>query len=446
MWVGDLGGMSTEPLNIRPEDLTGGNPRAASVRLEGKSLSQAYGQRRHDWRIGPQPKYVDPARKELNRPLIEPRPVSQIRDEVLALRTARGAKRAMKSNAAVVTAGIITFGIEAQEMFLALTREQQDEAFRDLARAVAERLDTSLEALMVHCDESAIHAHFELRACNRSGIPLAKATRPTLMIELQDLVFEVMSRHCPGIERGNRKYDRLAAGEDYAATVHKSVHQLHHDLPLEVARLERDREALQASLPELTARVEEMRDRVAKLEAEAKDRELTVAKVKRLRVYRDRLTDRVRDLEARQGELEDVQAKRDRLQGEVKALEERAHAARLKQAQAENDARRASERAQEAHQRVLAIEGREMRLRASEAALRASEGVLEIREREVGRREGVLRGLGQAIVKVLDEASAWLGEAIPASVRDAVPALQRALERLWPEPERRDLDDDGPGV
>lgn len=440
----DLGGMSTEPLNIRPEDLTGGNPRAASVRLEGRSLSQAYGQRRHDWRIGPRPKYVDPDRKGLNRPLIKPRPVSQIRNEVLALRTARGAKRAMKGNAAVVTAGIITFGIEAQEMFLALTREQQDEAFRDLARAVAERLDTSLEALMVHCDESAIHAHFELRACNRSGIPLAKATRPTLMIELQDLVFEVMSRHCPGIERGNRKYDRLAAGEDYAATVNKSVYQLHHDLPLEVASLERDREALEASLPELTARVEEMRERVAKLEAEAKDRDLTVAKAKRLRVYRDRLTDRVRDLEARQGELEDVQAKRDRLQGEVKALEERAEAAKVAQAQAEDDARRASGRAQEADQRVLAIEGRETRLRASEAALRASEGRLKNREREVERREGVLRGLAQAIRTVLDEASAWLGEVIPASVRDAVPALRRALERLRPEPER--LEDEGPMI
>ena len=436
--------MSTEPLNICPEDLTGGNPRAASVRLEGKSLSQAYGQRRHDWRIGPQPKYVDPARKSLNRPLIEPRPVSKIRDEVLALRTARGAKRAMKSNAAVVTAGVVTFGIEAQAMFLALTLEQQNEAFRDLARAVAERLDTSREALMVHCDESAIHAHFELRACNRSGIPLAKATRPALMIELQDLVFEVMSRHCPGIERGNRKYDRLAAGEDYAATVHKSVHRLHHDLPLEVASLERDREALEACLPELTARVEEMRDRVAKLEAEAKDRELTVAKVKRLRVYRDRLTDRVHDLEARQGELEGVQAKRDRLQGEVKALEERAEAVKVAQAQAEDNARRASERAQEADRRVLAIEGRETRLRASEAALRASEGVLEKREREVARREGVLRGLGQAIVKVLDEASAWLGETIPACVRDAVPVLQRAIERLRQEPEK--IDDEGPGM
>jgi SMC interacting uncharacterized protein involved in chromosome segregation len=349
----------------------------------------------------------------------------------------------MKSNAAVVTAGIITFGIEAQEMFLALTREQQDEAFRDLARAVAERLDTSLEALMVHCDESAIHAHFELRACNRSGIPLAKATRPALMIELQDLVFEVMSRHCPGIERGNRKYDRLAAGEDYAATVHKSVRQLHHDLPLEIAALELDRDALQATLPELTARVDEMRDRVAKLEAEAADRELTAAKVKRLRVYRDRLTDRVRDLEARQGELEAVQTEHDRLQGAVRTLEDRAEAAKQERVRAEDGARRASEMAQKVDRHVLAIKGREMRLRASEADLSVSERVLEKRERDVERREGVLRGLGQAIVKLLDEASAWLGEAIPASVRDAVPALQRALERLRPEPERPS--DEGPG-
>jgi polyhydroxyalkanoate synthesis regulator phasin len=436
--------MSTKTLNIRPEDLTGGNPRAASVRLEAKSLSQAYGQRRHDWRIGPQPKYVDPARKGLNRPLIDPRPVSKIRNEVVALRTARGAKRAMKSNAAVVTAGIVTFGAEAQEMFLALTIEQQDAAFRELAQAVADRLDTSLEALMVHCDESAIHAHFELRACNRAGIPLAKATRPALMIELQDLVFEVMSRHCEGIERGNRKYDRLAAGEDYAATVHKSVRQLHHDLPLEIEALEQKRAALQADLPELEARVEEMQDRVAKLEAEAADRELTAAKVKRLRVYRDRLSDRIQDLEARQGELEALQAKHDRLTGEVKNLEDRAEAAKRAHIHAEKGRRSAAERAQEVEKRILAIEGREVRLRASEAALSASERVLENREREVGRREGVLRGLGQAIVTLLDEASAWLGETIPVSVREAVPALRRAIERLRPEP--KTLEDEGPRI
>jgi predicted ribosome quality control (RQC) complex YloA/Tae2 family protein len=387
---------------------------------------------------------VDPARKELNRPLIEPRPVSQIRDEVLVLRTARGAKRAMKSNAAVVTAGIVTFGTEAQEMFLALTIEQQDAAFRELAQAVADRLDTSLEALMVHCDESAIHAHFELRACNGAGIPLAKATRPALMIELQDLVFEVMSRHCEGIERGNRKYDRLAAGEDYAATVHKSVRQLHHDLPLEIEALEQKRDALQADLPELEARVEEMQGRVAKLEAEAAERELTTAKVKRLRVYRDRLTERVRDLEGSQGKLEAVQAEHDRLQGEVKTLEERAGTAKQESLHAEELRRSAEEASQRAESSLSAIQGRERRLSLSEAALRASAVALDARERAVQQREGVLRGLGQAIVTVLNEASAWLGEAIPASIRDAVPALRRAIERIRTEPEA--LEDEGPGM
>lgn len=435
--------MSNDLLNLLPEDLIGGNPRAASVRLEAKSLSQAYGQRCHDLRRGPQPKYVDSIRQGLNRPLIAPRPLPQIRKDVEALRTARGAKRAMKSNAAVITAGIVTFGTEAQEMFLALTIEQQDAAFRELAQAVADRLDTSLEALMVHCDESAIHAHFELRACNRSGIPLAKATRPVLMIQLQDLVFEIMSRHCKGIERGNRKYDRLAAGEDYAATVHKSVRQLHHDLPLEIEALEQKRDALQTDLPELEARVEEMQGRVARLEAEAAERELTGAKVKRLRVYRDRLTDRVRNLEARQGELEALQVKHDRLTSEVQSLEERAETAKRERIHAEEHRRRAAERAQEAEKRILVIRRSEESLRASEAALRASEEALDARENEVERREGVLRGLGQAILAVLDEASAWLGETIPASVRDAVPALRRAMERIKPEPESLEYEEPG---
>jgi len=55
-----------------------------------------------------------------------------------------------------------------------------------------------------------------------------------------------------------------------------------------------------------------------------------------------------------------------------------------------------------------------------------------------------LRGLGQAILAVLDEASAWLGETIPASVRDAVPALRRAIEGIKQEPEPPE--DEGPGM
>lgn len=422
--------MNDTPLNISPEDLTGSNPRAASMRLKARSLSQAYGQRRHDLRIGPQPKYVDPNRQHLNRILISPRPLPEIRRDVIALRKQAGAKRAMKSNAAVVTAGIITFGHEAQKLFLGLSLDQQDAAFRELAQAIADRLGTSLEALTVHCDESAIHAHLELRALTHAGVPLSKSTRPTVMGELQDLVFEVMSRHCPGIERGNRKYDRLAAGADYAETVNKSVRQLHQDLPLEIEALEQKRDALQSGLPELEARVEEMQGRVTKLEAEAAERELTVAKVKRLRVYRDRLSDRVRDLEAREAELEALQAKYNRLAGEVENLEDRAEIAKRARIHAEKGRRSALEGAQKAESRISAVEVREAQLEASEAALRASEAALDSREKRLAHREGLVIGLAQAIRGVLEEASEWLGEAIPTTIQGALPALRMALDKF----------------
>jgi hypothetical protein len=408
--------MNDTPLNISPEDLTGSNPRAASMRLKAKSLSQAYGQRRHDLRIGPQPKYVDPNRQHLNRILISPRPLPEIRRDVIALRKQAGAKRAMKSNAAVVTAGIITFGHEAQKLFLDLSLDQQDAAFRELAQAIADRLGTSLEALTVHCDESAIHAHLELRALTHAGVPLSKSTRPTVMGQLQDLVFEVMSRHCPGIERGNRKYDRLAAGADYAETVNKSVRQLHNDLPLEIEALEQKRDALQSGLPELAARVEEMQGRVTKLEAEAAERELTAAKVKRLRVYRDRLSDRVRDLEARQGEVEN--------------LEDRAEIAKRARIHAEKGRRSALEGAQKAESRISAVEVREAQLEASEAALRVSEAELDSREKRLEHREGLVIGLAQAIRGVLEEASEWLGDAIPTTIQGALPALRMALDKF----------------
>lgn len=422
--------MNDTLLNISPEDLTGSNPRAASMRLKAKSLSQAYGQRRHDLRIGPQPKYVDPNRQHLNRILTSPRPLPEIRRDVIALRKQAGAKRAMKSNAAVVTAGIITFGYEAQKLFLDLSLDQQDAAFRELAQAIADRLGTSLEALTVHCDESAIHAHLELRALTHAGVPLSKSTRPTVMGELQDLVFEVMSRHCPGIERGNRKYDRLAAGADYAETVNKSVRQLHQDLPLEIEALEQKRDALQSGLPELEARVEEMQGRVTKLEAEAAERELTAAKVKRLRVYRDRLSDRVRVLKAREAELEALQAKHNRLTGEVENLEDRAETAKRARIHAEKGRRSALEGAQKAESRISAVEVREARLEVSEAALRVSGAALDSREKRLGHRERLVRSLAQAISDVLEEASEWLGEDIQTTLQGALPALRRALNKF----------------
>lgn len=225
-------------------------------------------------------------------------------------RALRDMSRAMKSNAAIGTRGVITFGAEAAQLFEQLSPDQQDDAFREVAEAVAKRLSTSLHGLVVHLDESTIHAHYQLAAYDMDGNPISKTTRPALLSELQDITAEIMARHCPGIERGTRYGDRIAAGADYSETLHKSVKELHRDLP---ADLERKRKAvadLSANEVEAQARVEEMQARVAKLAEKA---ELSGKEAKRLATYEKRLADRVAELEAARTASEAARVEADRL-------------------------------------------------------------------------------------------------------------------------------------
>lgn len=195
-------------------------------------------------------------------------------------------------------------------MFEALTPDQQDLAFRELAEAIAARLATSLHGLVVHLDEATIHAHYQLAAYNVHGNPIAKTTSPRVLSELQDLTAEVMARHCPGIERGRSYGERIAAGADYAETVHRSVAELHRALPadLEARRLEVAdmAEAERAA----AARVEEMKSRVRKLEEKA---DLSAKEVKRLATYEKRLADRLDELRDAQSVSEAARIEAERL-------------------------------------------------------------------------------------------------------------------------------------
>lgn len=262
------------------------NPLAASVRLKARSMTRAYGQRRHDFRVGTQPDYVDGARTHLNRVLMQPRRLPEIRKEIEALRRSNGARRAMKSNAAVVTAGIVTFGHKAAELFSGLQAEEQDSAFRELVEAVAGRLGTRAEALVVHLDETSPHAHFELRAYTEAGIPISQVATQRVMSELQDMTAEIMSARCPGIERGNKKYDRIKAGADYSETLNRSVKQLHHDLPAEIAQKQDQLKTIEAEIAELEqskAKTKAYREKLLLKE------QLTEKEAKRLKTYEARL-------------------------------------------------------------------------------------------------------------------------------------------------------------
>ena len=331
----------TDTIPQTAPDASASNPNAVSVRIEPKTMGKAKFQRRHDFRIGVQPAYVDTARSPLNRNLMPLRPLPDIQRENEALRIKAGRTRKMKSNAAVVTAGIITFGHQAQKVFNGLGLEAQDRAFTELAHEIAAQLNTRLEALVVHLDESAIHAHFTLRAYTDDGEPISNATRRGDMVALQDLAAEVMQRYAPRIERGRKKKDRLEAGADYPDTLHRAVKQLHEDLPKEKAALQAEIAGKEAEIAEKKASLEKTGNYLEKLEAK---KELTEKEIKRKATYIRRLEKKqaeVAALEARRSALEKamsrevekiVQAKEAVREERKKAQEQMANASRAKEA------------------------------------------------------------------------------------------------------------------
>ncbi|ARJ70093.1 plasmid recombination protein [Paracoccus contaminans] len=327
--------MAKPPLN----EIAKGNPRAASTRLALLNVARLAGQRKHDLRIGAkQPAYIDPDRKELNRFLIPHATPAAMRTLCEGRRAIRDTRRKMKRNAAVAAGGIITFGAEAAALFAALKPEQQDAAFIDLAHEIAERLNTTLHGLTVHLDESTIHAHYQLAAYDKDGVPLSRSTAPRVMSCLQDLTAEVMARHCPGIERGHRYGERIENGADFRDTLHRSVQELHRDLPRDLAAKRAEVEELAAAVADAQARVDEIEARVSKLREKA---ELSDREAKRLATYEKRLADRVAELEAAQAAAESAKSEADRLAG-IARQEAQTAAQTRDEATAEAEAARAT--------------------------------------------------------------------------------------------------------
>src|SRR5690606_6669224 len=132
----------------------------------------------------------------------------------------------------------------------------------------------------------------------KTGQPLTRSMKKGALIEFQDILAEVMGRHAPGIERGRSRAARIEAGADPAAIIHRTVRQLHADLPAELA-------AKEAELADASAKVKEMRARVETLEAKAT---LTDKEAKRRETYQARLSVRISEQEAAKTETERLAA------------------------------------------------------------------------------------------------------------------------------------------
>lgn len=276
--------------------ISDGNPRAVMARIERRNAGAYEGQRRHDMRQGAQPRYVDQTRGHLNAVIIEPPRPAILREINEGRRSQRETQRKMKSNATQAVIGIITLGSQAQIIFQDLTTEQQNAAFTDAAEDIAAHLETTLAGLVVHRDETSPHAHFTLPAYDTAGRPLSKTTTRDTLARIQDITAAAFQRYAPAIERGHRVSERAAAGAEFHDLRHRSVRELHADLPGEL-------EAARKATKEAQERADEMAARVKKLEDKA---ELTKAEIKRLDTYRKRLETRAAEAEASRAEAQRI--------------------------------------------------------------------------------------------------------------------------------------------
>lgn len=288
------------------------NEKAVSTRLEPSRS----GQRAHDLRLGPQPEYVDAERSHLNRVLIEPLTNDALRDEWHEVKNRIGKKGKIRSNQNLSYAGIITFGHEAQGIFEGLTSEQQDAAFLEVGQKIAERFNTRLTGMVFHRDETAPHAHFQLRGMADDGTMLSQVVKRGALREVQDITAEIMARYAPGIERGKDKWVRIEEGEDFAATVNRSVKQLHEDLPAEIA-------AKEAELAEAQAKLQTNLERLAKAKKQTTEEGAKAEKArKRVETYERRADTAREDVANLESILENLRKRRSELEADNRALDE----------------------------------------------------------------------------------------------------------------------------
>lgn len=290
---------------------------AISFRFEHRDGSRLRARYRHDQRNGPQPGYVDGDRTPDNSTIIPYQPIPELRAMCQERRSTRATKRAMKSNAAIGSTFIITFGKGLQSHVDALSVADQDQLYSAVADAVGKRLGEDVAGLIAHRDETASHAHGVLPAVAKDGRPFSKVINRSVASEIQQIAEDAARPFLPMIEGRKTKAQRIADGEDPSRIYHRTVRQLHDDLPKElaaaqerVAAKEQDLAALAEAEVEAQARVDEMQARVDKLTAKA---ELDNREIKRLAGYEKRLSDRVAELKAAQAASEAGKIEADRL-------------------------------------------------------------------------------------------------------------------------------------
>jgi Plasmid recombination enzyme. len=253
-----------------------------SVRIAAMSTRRAGGQRRHDLRDPAHiPAYVDKDKLADNSVLLAAPEPASLRSEIAANRAAAGQQK-LRDDARIAYSGIITWGTDAQLVIAAMPKAEQDKLYQDVAQHIAERADRDLLGLVVHRDEASPHAHFVLRGykLDEAGKEQPLRLSKSDTADLQTVAGQVLSEHGLGITRGKPKAQRIQDGESRAQVIHRSVVELHRDLPkeLDAARdkLEKNRALIAKAKEDLAAETKGREEKIQK-RLEAYERRAAVA-------------------------------------------------------------------------------------------------------------------------------------------------------------------------
>lgn len=302
---------------------------AISVRVKALKAGAAVGHRNHCTRESDDPDHVDSSRSHLNSTILEMPTVDKVAARCLEMRQAAfvpGDKkrfpRTMGKNTTPVVSGIITFSKTAQPIIEKLSIKEQDERFKKSAEYVAQELGTTLCGLIVHRDESAIHAHFSMYGFNEFGESISRKCQKAMLSKLQDEGARAFLKD--GITRGKYIGQRLKDGDEKHKLINRSVHQLHNDLPRELAEAEE-------RLAEMQRRVADTEAKLASRERElaakddksaAGDRKLEKLE-KRLATYENRLVDRQNEVNRLQKVVEETSGKLEELDKNIQAKQKK---------------------------------------------------------------------------------------------------------------------------
>ena len=240
---------------------------------------ESFGQRRHDLRIGSKPAYVQADMSDKNSVIISPPIPSAVRDEMAAARAKNGQQKLSKG-ARIFVAGVISFGTEAQATIGKMPENEQERSAQDavilrIAERIARESGHPLIGLVVHRDESSVHAHFTLRGFrSEGGKEIPWRFPPQFMSRLQDAAAEEVAHL--GIERGKRKIDRIRDGEPKSKWVHRSVRALHDDLPKEIDALRTQIAALKEGIEKAETKREKNERLARKAEEKKKSAEIYI--------------------------------------------------------------------------------------------------------------------------------------------------------------------------